>query len=94
MSRLSRALFLYVLYCQHVHMYSSTLISTAQFNVLHLYFAALPIRTVIGPVTIMCAALLNVLHLLFNPLSILTVIEPITIVRTQFITPRLFCRYT
>ena len=65
MLRLSRAFFLYVLHCKHVHMYSSTVKCTTIFNVLHLYFAISPIRTVIGPVTVMHTALLNVLHLYF-----------------------------
>ena len=74
-------------------MYSSTVICTALMHVLHLYFA-LPIRTVIEPETIICVALPNVLHLYFTALSVITFIEPITMVRTQFITPRLFCTYT
>ena len=74
-------------------MYSSTVIFTALLKVLHLYFAALPIRTVIGPVTIICVAVSNLRHLYFTALSALTVIEPITIVQTRSTTPRLFSAY-
>ena len=88
MSRPSRALFLYILYCKNVHMYSSTVICTALLNLLRLYFVALPIRTVIGPVTVICFALLNAWHLYFTALFFLTVIEPIATARTQFITPK------
>ena len=56
MSQPLRTLFLYILYCKHAHMYSSTVICIALLNVLHLYLSALHIRTVIGPVTITCVA--------------------------------------
>ena len=69
-------------------MYSSTLICTTLLNVLYLYFPALPIRTIVGPVTIICVAVPNALHLYFTALSVITVNEPITVVRTQFITPK------
>ena len=85
MSLPSRALFLYILYCKRVHMYSSTVICTPLLNVLRLYFVALPICTVIGPLTIICVTLVNVWHLYFTALSVFTVIETITIVHTQFI---------
>ena len=75
-------------------MYSSAVLCAALLNLLHVYFAALPIRTVIGTSTIVCVAQPNVRHLYFTALFILTFIEPITIVRTHFITPGLSCTYT
>ena len=51
-ARPSRALFLDILYCKYVHMYSSTALYTALLNLLHLYFAALSVLRFIETTTI------------------------------------------